>query len=110
MALAAPGEGGVASETAVRGFLDGFCDLPESMAVQRAAGAIATSLNGWIYGQSHRDVALAGMGCTFTALILRGHSAHILHAGDSRALSYERWGAVAAHHRSCQKSAIRGLS
>jgi len=90
VAVLADGIGGakggrVAAETAVRGFLDGFCDMPESMPVQRAAAIIATSLNGWIYGQSHREAALAGMGCTFTALILRGRSAHILHAGDSRA-------------------------
>ncbi len=29
--------GRVAAETAVRGFLDGFCDLPETMEVRRAA-------------------------------------------------------------------------
>ena len=28
--------GRIAAETAVRGFLDGFCDLPETMEVQRA--------------------------------------------------------------------------
>ncbi len=32
--------GRVAAETAVRGFLDGFCDLPETMEVQRAAAKI----------------------------------------------------------------------
>jgi len=42
------------------------------------------TLNRWIHAQSQRDTLLAGMGCTFTALILRGHTAHILHAGDSR--------------------------
>src|ERR1700751_746534 len=29
--------GRVAAETAVRGFLDGFCDLPETMEVRRAS-------------------------------------------------------------------------
>jgi serine/threonine protein phosphatase PrpC len=90
VAVLADGIGGakggrVAAETAVRGFLDGFCDMPETLPVQRAAATIVASLNGWIYGQGHRDAALAGMGCTFTALILRGRMAHILHAGDSRA-------------------------
>ena len=32
--------GRTAAETAVRGFLDGFCDLPETMEVQRAGGRI----------------------------------------------------------------------
>src|SRR5947207_10142500 len=40
--------GRVAAETAVRGFLDGFCDLPETMEVRRAAARILNALNGWI--------------------------------------------------------------
>jgi serine/threonine protein phosphatase PrpC len=77
--------GRVAAETAVRGFLDGFCDLPETMEVRRAAARIVSALNGWIYSQGRRDAALAGMGCTFTALVLRGRTAHVLHVGDTRA-------------------------
>src|ERR1700686_5127732 len=77
--------GRIAAETAVRGFLDGFCDLPETMEVRRAAATVISSLNGWIYGQGKRDPELAGMGCTFTALVLRGRIAHVLHVGDSRA-------------------------
>ncbi|HLL27332.1 MAG TPA: protein kinase [Xanthobacteraceae bacterium] len=77
--------GRVAAETAVRGFLDGFCDLPETMEVRRAAARILNSLNGWIYSQGLRDPKLAGMGCTFTALVLRGRVAHVVHVGDTRA-------------------------
>src|SRR5579862_3526590 len=77
--------GRIAAETAVRGFLDGFCDLPETMEVRRAAATIVNSLNGWIHSQGKQDPALAGMGCTFTALVLRGRVAHLLHVGDTRA-------------------------
>jgi serine/threonine protein phosphatase PrpC len=77
--------GRVASETAVRGFLDGFCDLPETMEVHRAAATVLNSLNSWIYALAKRDSKLAGMGCTFTALVLRGRVAHVVHVGDSRA-------------------------
>jgi len=77
--------GRVAAETAVRGFLDGFCDLPETMEVRRAAATVLNALNGWIYSQGQRDAKLAGMGCTFTALVLRGRVAHVLHVGDTRA-------------------------
>jgi serine/threonine protein phosphatase PrpC len=89
VAVLADGIGGAkggrtAAETAVRGFLDGFCDLPDDMPVQRAAASVSSSLNSWIFAQGQRDPLLAGMGCTFTALILRGHMAHILHVGDSR--------------------------
>ena len=54
--------GRVAAETAVRGFLDGFCDLPETMEVRRAAARVLDALNGWIYSQAQRDSKLAGMG------------------------------------------------
>jgi serine/threonine protein phosphatase PrpC len=77
--------GRVASETAVRGFLDGFCDLPETMEVRRAAATVLNSLNNWIAALAKRDGKLTGMGCTFTALVLRGRVAHIVHVGDSRA-------------------------
>src|SRR6516225_9083055 len=77
--------GRVAAETAVRGFLDGFCDLPETMEVRRAAAVVLNALNGWIHSQGRQDAKLAGMGCTFTALVLRGRVAHVLHIGDTRA-------------------------
>jgi serine/threonine protein phosphatase PrpC len=76
--------GRVAAETAVRGFLDGFCDLPETMEVQRAGARIVSALNGWINTMGRQDPKLAGMGCTLTALVLRGRVAHLLHVGDTR--------------------------
>src|SRR5262245_11363685 len=82
--------GRVAAEIAVRGFLDGFCDLPETMEVRRAAATVLNSLNGWIHSQGQRDPKLAGMGSTFTALVLRGRVAHVLHVGDTRAYRLSR--------------------
>jgi serine/threonine protein phosphatase PrpC len=77
--------GRAAAETAVRGFLDGFCDLPETMEVQRAGARIVSALNGWINSMGRQDPDLTGLGCTFTALVLRGRVAHLLHVGDTRA-------------------------
>ena len=74
-----------AAETAVRGFLDGFWDVPETMEVRRAGARILDALNAWIYAQGRQDPNLVGMGCTFTALVLRGRLAHLLHVGDTRA-------------------------
>jgi serine/threonine protein phosphatase PrpC len=76
--------GRVAAETAVRGFLDGFCDLPETMEVRHAAARVVNALNSWLNAQGRRDPKLTGMGCTFTALVLRGRLAHVLHIGDTR--------------------------
>jgi serine/threonine protein phosphatase PrpC len=82
--------GRVAAEMAVRGFLDGFCDLPETVEVRRAAARVLTSLNGWLHAQGRHDPKLVGMGCTFTALVLRGRIAHVLHVGDTRAYRFRR--------------------
>ena len=82
--------GRIAAETAVRGFLDGFCDLPETMEVQRAGAKIVSALSGWINTMGRQDPNLAGMGCTLTALVLRGRVAHVLHAGDTRAYRLSR--------------------
>jgi serine/threonine protein phosphatase PrpC len=92
--------GRAAAETAVRGFLDGFCDLPETMEVQRAGARIIDALNGWINTQGRQDPKLAGMGCTFTALVLRGRVAHLLHVGDTRAyrLSRDRLACLTVDH------------
>jgi serine/threonine protein phosphatase PrpC len=77
--------GRVAAETAVRGFLDGLWDVPETMEVRRAGARILNALNAWINAQGRQDANLVGMGCTFTALVLRGRLAHLLHVGDTRA-------------------------
>lgn len=92
--------GRVAAETAVRGFLDGFLELPETMEVRNAGPRVLNSLNNWIYSLGGRDEALRGMGCTFTALVLRGRTAHVLHIGDTRAyrLSGDRMTLLTADH------------
>ena len=92
--------GRVAAEIAVRGFLDGFCDLPETMEVRRAAAIVLDALNGWIHSQGQRDAGLKGMGSTFTALVLRGRLAHVVHVGDTRAyrLSRDRLTCLTADH------------
>jgi serine/threonine protein phosphatase PrpC len=101
--------GRTAAETAVRGFLDGFCDLPETMEVQRAGATIVSALNGWINSLGRQDPKLAGMGCTFTALVLRGRLAHLLHVGDTRAyrLSGERMTCLTTDHVRQQEGAGR---
>jgi serine/threonine protein phosphatase PrpC len=80
--------GRVAAETAVRGFLEGFWDVPETLEVRKAGAQILDSLNRWLHAQGQQDGGLSGMGCTFTALVLRGRIAHLLHVGDTRAYRF----------------------
>src|SRR3974390_2175392 len=51
--------GRVAAETAVRGFLDGFCDLPETLEIRRAGAKVLNALNSWIYSHGRRDAKLS---------------------------------------------------
>ena len=73
-----------AAEITVRGFLEGYFEKPESFGIRRAASEVLQSLNGWIVSTARRDPTLEGMGCTFTGIVLRGRTLHILHVGDSR--------------------------
>jgi serine/threonine protein phosphatase PrpC len=82
--------GRVAAELAVRGFLDGFWDLPETMEVRRAGARVISALNKWVNAMGREDPELKGMACTFTALVLRGRVAHLLHIGDTRAYRLRR--------------------
>ncbi|HXZ16675.1 MAG TPA: protein phosphatase 2C domain-containing protein, partial [Roseiarcus sp.] len=95
VAAVADGVGGakggrVAAEIAIRGFLDGFWDLPETLEVRRAAARVVNALNTWIHSLGRKDPQLGGMACTFTALVLRGRVAHVLHIGDSRCYRLRR--------------------
>jgi len=88
-AVIADGVGGhaggrVAAEVTVRGFLDAYYSLPETLGVEHAAERALSSVNKWIVAVSHRDANLRGMATTFTALIVRGRQAHVVHAGDTR--------------------------
>ncbi len=79
------GPGGrLASETTVRGFIEAYFSLPETLGVDRAANRALSSMNRWVCAQGRQDVQLRGMATTFSALVLRGRSAHVVHLGDSR--------------------------
>ena len=54
--------GRVAAELAVRGFLDGFWDLPETMEVSRAGARVISALNTWINTLGRQDPEPQGDG------------------------------------------------
>ncbi len=89
VAAVADGVGGskggrVAAELAVRTFIDAMTTDEPMQGVPRSGAAALEAINRWINAVGHADPALAGMACTFTALVLRGRRAHVLHVGDSR--------------------------
>lgn len=74
-----------AAETCVRTFLTDYFETPESWQVKTAGQRVLTSINRWLFSQGQRHSS-AEKGCvtTFTAVVLKSHTAHIFHIGDSR--------------------------
>lgn len=73
-----------AAETTVRGFLDAYFSLPETLGVDRATARAIAAMNRWVFAQRRQDPELENMATTFSALILRGRHAHVVHIGDTR--------------------------
>lgn len=78
----------VASQAAVAGFLEDYYCTSEAWSVQSSAERVLSATNSWLYSQTQNSQFRydkdKGYVCTFTALILKGTRAHILHAGDAR--------------------------
>ncbi len=78
----------IASETAVKGFLEDYYCTSESWSVKTAAQSVLLATNSWLYNQTRKSQYRydkdKGYVCTFSALILKSTTAHIFHAGDSR--------------------------
>ena len=78
----------VASQTSVKTFLDDYYCTSEAWTVKNSVERVLKSINSWLYSQT-----MAGDGrydkdrgyvSTFSALILKNHSAHLFHVGDTR--------------------------
>lgn len=76
-----------AAELTVAALTEDYYHTSSAWTVQTAADRVIAAANAWIYGQNrsalHERPEL-GQICTLSALILKGHFAHILHLGDSR--------------------------
>jgi serine/threonine protein kinase/serine/threonine protein phosphatase PrpC len=70
-----------ASQTAVTQFIEDYLASPETWSIKTAGARVINALNRWLY---HHSRAEAAMLTTFSALIIRSNSAHILHVGDCR--------------------------
>ena len=78
----------LASQTAVRSFLEDYYATSEAWSVRRAAERVLSATNAWLHAQTMasdgRFEKDRGFVCTFSALILKGRDLHLLHVGDSR--------------------------
>jgi serine/threonine protein kinase len=78
-----------ASEAAVTSFLNDYFSTSEMWSVKTSAIRVLTAINSWLYTQSHRSQISRydkdkGYVCTFSAMVFKSTTAHILHVGDSR--------------------------
>ena len=74
-----------ASEIAVQNFLTDYYDTPDEWTVKTAGHRVLTAVNRWLYslgrGFTH---AQRGYVTTLSTLIIKSHTAHIFHVGDTR--------------------------
>jgi serine/threonine protein phosphatase PrpC len=78
----------IASETAVASFLEDYFCTPETWSVKKSAQRVLVAANAWLHAQTrqswHRHDNDRGYVCTFSVMVLKSATAHILHIGDAR--------------------------
>jgi serine/threonine protein phosphatase PrpC len=75
----------LASQTAVTMFIQDYLSTPETWDVRTSASRVLSSLNSWLYSQGQSALTRHnGFVTTFSALIIKSTTAHLLHCGDSR--------------------------
>ncbi|BBM02030.1 protein kinase [Microbulbifer sp. GL-2] len=77
--------GGEAARAAINGFFSDYYSTPETWATKHAVARVLHSLNSWLFRQSGGSTEIRrGWLTTFSAVIFKGTSAHLVHIGDSR--------------------------
>lgn len=74
-----------ASITSVTQFIEDYYSTPDSWSVKKSAARVLTSLNTWLFHHGQQsDLRHNGLVTTFSGVVLKSNTAHLLHAGDSR--------------------------
>lgn len=78
----------IASETAVKAFLEDYYCTSEALSVKKAARQVLLATNSWLHAQTRRSRyagdADRGYVCTLSALVIKSNTAHLFHVGDAR--------------------------
>jgi serine/threonine protein phosphatase PrpC len=78
----------IASQTAVSSFLEDYYCTSDSWSVKKSVQKVLKSINYWLYAQTrnspYRFEKDKGYVSTFSALVLKSNTAHLLHSGDTR--------------------------
>ena len=77
-----------AAEASVNSFISDYYCTPESWGVQQSGSKVISAVNFWLHSQTlqspYRQDFNRGYVCTLALLILRQHSGHLFHLGDTR--------------------------
>ncbi|WP_445362444.1 protein kinase domain-containing protein [Microbulbifer sp. ANSA003] len=77
--------GGEAARAAINGFFSDYYSTPQTWSTKHAVARVLHSLNSWLFRQSGGSAEIKrGWLTTFSAVIFKGTSAHLVHIGDSR--------------------------
>ncbi len=75
----------IASQTAVGTFIQDYLSTPETWDAKTSASRVLSSLNSWLYYQGQTALTRHnGFVTTFSTVIVKSTTAHVLHCGDSR--------------------------
>ena len=80
--------GGIAAESAIKGFLTDYYCTSEAWSVKTSAQRVIDATNSWLHAQSQRGQYAydknRGYVCTLTVIVAKSRVAHIFHIGDAR--------------------------
>jgi serine/threonine protein phosphatase PrpC len=80
--------GHVAAETAVKSFLGDYYCTSEAWTVKTSAHRVISATNAWLHAMTRKAFFVherdKGYVTTFSALVLKGSTAHLFHVGDAR--------------------------
>jgi serine/threonine protein phosphatase PrpC len=74
-----------AAELAVRSFIEAHHDANPTNGVARNSARAMASFNAWLHHAASTDGKMRHAATTFTALVMVGRDAHVIHIGDTRA-------------------------
>ena len=78
----------IASETAVKSFLDDYFCTSEAWSVRNSVERVVTATNAWLHSQTrnspYRYEKDRGYVCTLSTLVLKSRTAYVFHVGDTR--------------------------
>jgi len=76
--------GAQAAQFCVTEFIKDYFDTPDIWTVKKSAQKVLSSINRTLYSRSNEYLDSRGWVCTLSAIVIKSHTAHLFHIGDSR--------------------------